>query len=125
MKTTLCLISLAASLGVCHAQYECGLDDCQVAALAYTTPVVYEMPVVYEAPVAYYAPVYYIASAAAAAAFTGYDLYCSTPSTVIYITGGRGTFTYSNCGNYTYESVVVYIGGGGPVSSRHRYSSYW
>lgn len=72
----------------------------------YTTPVIYSAPVVYQAPVNYYAPVYYLSSAASAALTVATERYCSNPSTVIHITGGRGTYVTENCG-YSGSSVIV------------------
>jgi hypothetical protein len=127
MKTMLCLVSLIGSLAVGRAQfagYGYGAGDCQVAPLAYTTPVVYSMPVVYQSPVIYYGPVFYLASAAAAACYTGCGSFCPAPSTVIHIGGSGGSYIYSNCGDDPYGSTVVYFGRG-PVSVRsHRYSYF-
>ncbi len=96
-----------ASLTFARAQDTCyGASD---YGTCYTTPVIYQSPVIYQAPVSYYAPVYYLASAASAAVYIAPERCCPSPSTVIHITGGRGTYVTSNytCDN---RSSVVIIG---------------
>jgi hypothetical protein len=123
MKKILCLVSLIGSLAAGHAQfagYGYGAGDCQVAPLAYTTPVIYQMPVVYQSPVIYYGPVFYLASAAAAACYTGCGNFCPAPSTVIHI-GGGGTYINTNCGDDPFGSTVVYFGSGSVSVRSHRF----
>jgi hypothetical protein len=112
MKTTLSLVSILASSVLGFAQdgtYEAATEEYSTP-VAYTSTVVYQAPVIYQAPVVYYAPVYYIASAATLAGYAAYENEASyaAPSTVIHITGGRGTYAYSSYGSS--GSTVVYIG---------------
>ncbi|MBC8096504.1 MAG: hypothetical protein H7Y43_11895 [Akkermansiaceae bacterium] len=106
MKTTLSLLALIASFTPARAQDACYGTSDYGTTVSYATPVVYQSPVIYQAPVTYYAPVFYLASAASAALYVSTERSCSSPSTVIHITGGRGTYVTSNC-EYSDSSVVV------------------
>jgi hypothetical protein len=110
MKTILCVLPLMAALSLAQAQETYSDADYETAPVAYTEPVVYQMPVTYQAPVIYYAPVYYLASTAAATAacYSSCEREYSSPSTVIHLTNGRGTYVSSNYGSC--RSTVVYIG---------------
>jgi hypothetical protein len=125
MKTTFCLLSVLVSAFVVQAQDACVQSESYPTtspSVVYTSPVVYQSSVVYQAPVAYHAPVYYVASAMAAASYVSPEHYYPAPSSVIHITGGRGTYTstrYSAEG----ESTVVYIGGRHP--RQHSYHPYY
>jgi hypothetical protein len=92
------------------AQAQETYSDSESEPVAYTSAVVYQMPVVYQAPVVYYAPVYYMASATAASAacYSHCEREYSSPSTVLHLTNGRGTYVSSNYRSC--RSTVVYIG---------------
>ncbi|GEM_PF-6313907 len=104
MKTILAPIILALGLASTHAHDSAYVSD--YGAVSYVTPVIYSSPVVYQAPVNYYAPVYYVASAASAAIYSVSERACANPSTVVHITGGRGTYVTSNC-DYGDSGVIV------------------
>jgi len=106
MKATLCLAVLALAFVSNSNAHDNYVSD-YAETVSYSTPVVYEAPVVYQAPVNYYAPVYYLSSAAAAAVQVTANAYCPEPSTVIHITGGRGTYTRSNLGHYGSSVIVI------------------
>ena len=110
MKTTFCLVTVLASVGLARAQEGDYAPDSEAYStpVVYTPPVVYQAPVIYQAPVVYYAPVYYLASAAALAGYVSCDRGYTAPSTVIHITGGQGTYSYSNYGDC--GSTVIHIG---------------
>lgn len=107
MKTTFAAAALAVSLVTSYAHDSSYSANC-ATALGYASPVVYQAPVIYQAPVTYYAPVYYVASAASTALYVASGRACPSPSTVIHITGGRGTYITSNCDFY--EPSVIVIG---------------
>lgn len=112
MKTTLLLLSLAASIGAAHAQDVYDSDYSQevtpAAAVVYEAPVTYAAPVVYQAPVIYYGPVFYgmpmgyALNACAACQDT------AIRSTVTYI--GRGNVRYQVSPACTTGSTVTFIG---------------
>jgi hypothetical protein len=124
MKTTLSLLAVVLTVGAAPAQDSDYSSGDSSSTVAYTTPVIYQAPVIYQGPVAYYAPVYYVASAAASAVSATAPRPCASPSTVIHITGGRGTYTYSRCSE-DYQSSVIYIGGRQPrLDAHYNYHNY-
>src|SRR5262249_12418136 len=100
---------VALTLGLIAQARASDLEEDQVIsftpAVVYEAPVIYQAPVLYQMPVVYLAPVYYLA-AAEACCCPQPD--CFAPSTVFYIGGRGGSYSYSSCGEA--GSTVILFG---------------